>query len=73
LSGQLSSLETQNLSLAETVAQQNHEMDTLVGNLETVIRDLEAAAALAQGSDTQGLSQETRNMANELHAAKQPS
>ncbi|KAF2672941.1 hypothetical protein BT63DRAFT_450970 [Microthyrium microscopicum] len=72
LGGQLSSVEEQNISLAETVAQQNREIDMLVGNLETVIRDLEAAAALAQGTELQGLSQETRDMSNELHANHAP-
>jgi len=65
----LSTLEDQNNSLAETIIQQQADMDTLVKRLEGLVADLQKAADMVQTPEIQQATQDARNIHNELRDA----
>jgi kinetochore protein NNF1 len=66
----LTALETENVRLAEVIAEQRGEMEKLVAGLEATVRDVEKAAAMVQdGGVMDGLGGQIREMETQLRAA----
>ncbi|KAF2399719.1 Nnf1-domain-containing protein [Trichodelitschia bisporula] len=68
LTAALSTLETRNNALAETIQAQRAEMEGLVRGLEAVISDLERSGEMLQSDEVQGLLADVKMIDQELNS-----
>jgi predicted RNase H-like nuclease (RuvC/YqgF family) len=62
----LKTLEGENEELANKIRSQQGDMETLVRGLEAMVADLQRAAEMVQAPEVRQLSEETRSMHSEL-------